>query len=84
MAVLPPGFGAAVGLSLALPLGVALLTRARWLGGAGAPLGEREPRGAAWWSWIYFFVYISVLGPVFLVVVGLAGLVWLESLLLAR
>lgn len=76
---------AAFALSLALPAGIALLWRARWIRGDPVSRSRWEPKGEFLWvHWVYYYTYVVVLGPVFLCVVGLLGVLLLVSQLTAK
>jgi hypothetical protein len=80
-----PSLEAAFALSLALPAGIALLCRARWIRGDSPGRSGWEPKGDVWWvHWVYYYAYVVVLGPVFLCVVGLLGILLLLSQLTAK
>jgi hypothetical protein len=80
-----PTIGAALVLSSALPIGIALLLRAGWVRGEPRQPGAWVPKGEVWWvHWVYYYAYVVVLGPMFLCVVGLLGVLLLISQLGAR
>ena len=70
--------GAALVLSSALPIGIALLLRAAWVRGEPLQPGAWLPKGEVWWvHWVYYYAYVVVLGPLFLCVVGVVGVLLL-------